>query len=41
MLQNSAPYAKDQPSTVMVQTLAWLKIAQDNLMINNPLNDFL
>ncbi len=39
-LQNSLPFANNQPTTPMIQVLAWLDIAKNDLITSNPLNDF-
>ncbi|HEX9298287.1 MAG TPA: hypothetical protein VF881_20750, partial [Polyangiaceae bacterium] len=39
-LENSLPFANNQPTTPMIQVLAWLDIAKNNLIASNPLNDF-
>jgi hypothetical protein len=39
-LQNSLPFADNQPSVPMSQAITWLGIAESNLIPQNPLNDF-
>jgi hypothetical protein len=39
-LQNSLPFANNQPSTPMIQVLEWLRIAEAALITANPLGDF-
>jgi hypothetical protein len=39
-LQNSLPFANNQPSTPMIQVLQWLTIAENDLITANPLGDF-
>jgi hypothetical protein len=40
ILQNSEPYADQQPLTPMLQALTWLDIAKRDLVPGNPNNDF-
>jgi hypothetical protein len=40
MLQNSLPFADNQPTVVMNQTVTWLAIAENALITSNPLHDF-
>jgi hypothetical protein len=39
-LQNSAPYAANEPAAPMIQALTWLDIAEKALLPGNPGNDF-
>jgi hypothetical protein len=39
-LQNSLPFADNQPTTPMIQVVAWLGIAENDLLTSNPNNDF-
>jgi hypothetical protein len=39
-LQNSLPFANNQPTTPMIQVVVWLGIAENDLLTSNPNNDF-
>jgi len=40
LLQNTLPFANDQPVTSMIQASTWLSIAQRDLLPGNPNDDF-
>jgi hypothetical protein len=40
LLQNSLPFANNQPSTPMIQVQDWLQIARQDLLPTNPNNAF-
>jgi hypothetical protein len=38
--QNSLPFANNEPTVPMMQIVAWLQVAEDDLLTSNPNGDF-